>query len=93
MQERIRGAERRATEVQEQLLALSRGVVDETEVGKAMAKFDPVWDSLTPREQAQLIDLLVERVEYDGATGKVAITFHASGIKTLAEEAAEEDAA
>ena len=93
LQERIRGVERRATEVQEQLLALSRGVVDEAEVGKAMAKFDPVWDSLTPREQAHVIDLLVERVEYDGATGKVAITFHASGIKTLAEEAGEEDAA
>jgi site-specific DNA recombinase len=30
----------------------------------------------------------VERVDYDGAQGKVSITFHPTGIKTLAEELA-----
>ena len=61
-----------------------------------MAVFDPIWDSLTPREKARIIHLLVERVDYDAATGKVAITFHPSGIKTLADELADrksEDAA
>lgn len=57
-----------------------------------MAVFDPVWDSLTPREQARVIHLLVERVDYDGATGKIAITFHPSGIKMLADELAGHDA-
>ena len=55
-----------------------------------------MWDSLTPREQARVVQLLVERVDYDGATGKVSITFHPSGIKTLADELAShetEDAA
>ena len=32
--------------------------------------------------------LLVERVDYDGAKGRVSITFHPTGIKTLAEELA-----
>jgi site-specific DNA recombinase len=96
LQERITGAERRATEIREQVIALSRNIVDQHEVAKAMAIFDPVWDSLTPREQARVVQLLVERVDYDGTTGKVAITFHPSGIKTLADELAEheqEDAA
>jgi hypothetical protein len=31
----------------------------------------------------------VERVDYDGANGKLSITFHAAGIKTLADELAE----
>jgi site-specific DNA recombinase len=91
LQERIRGAEQRATEVREQVIALSREIVDQREVAKAMAVFDPVWDSLTPREQARVIQLLVERVDYDGATGKISITFHASGIKTLADELAGHD--
>ena len=86
LQERIRGAERRATEIREQVLGLSRSTVNEHDVAKAMAMFDPVWDSLTPREKARIIQLLVERVDYNGTTGKVAITFHPSGIKTLADE-------
>jgi site-specific DNA recombinase len=88
LQDRIRGAERRATEIREQVLALRRSTVDESEISTALAMFDPVWDSLAPREQARIIQLLVERVDYDGATGKVSITFHPSGIKTLAEELA-----
>jgi site-specific DNA recombinase len=85
------GAERRATEVREQVLALSRDLVDQREVAKAMSIFDPVWDSLTPREQARVVQLLVERVDYDGATGKVSITFRPSGIKTLADEIASQN--
>lgn len=93
LQERIRGAERRATEVEEQLRALNRGIVGEEGVATALAKFDPVWESLTPREQARIIELLVERVDYHGATGQVSITFHASGIQSLADGWVEEDAA
>ncbi|MCC7085343.1 MAG: hypothetical protein IT427_10085 [Pirellulales bacterium] len=54
LQERIRGAEQRATEVREQVNTLSRSIVDQRKVAKAMAVFDPVWDSLTPREQARV---------------------------------------
>jgi site-specific DNA recombinase len=53
-----------------------------------MSVFDPVWDALTPHEQARIVQLLVERVDYDGRTCSVSITFHAAGIKTLADEVA-----
>jgi site-specific DNA recombinase len=36
----------------------------------------------------RVVRLLVERVDYDGADGKVAIRFHPPGIKTLTEELA-----
>jgi site-specific DNA recombinase len=88
LQERIRGAERRATETRQQAIALSRSTVDESEVAAVMAKFDPIWDSLTPSEQARVVQLLVERVDYDGSTGNVSTTFHPGGIKTLADELA-----
>ena len=86
VQERIRNAECRATEVREQILALSRELVDAREVGEACALFDPLWHTLSAREQARILHLLVERVDYNGPKGTVAITFHATGIKTLAEE-------
>jgi len=56
------------------------------EVGAACSLFDPLWETLNAREQARILHLLIERVDYDGPKGTVAITFHPTGIKTLAEE-------
>ena len=91
LQERIRVTERRATETREQVIAMSRKLVDEREVAKAMSAFDPVWESLAPREQARVVQLLVQGVDYDGSSGKVTITFHPTGIKTLADDLANRD--
>jgi site-specific DNA recombinase len=88
LQDRIRSAERRATEVREQTMAINRDLIDQQDVAKAMSVFDPVWESLTLREQARIVQLLVERVDFDGSNGKIAITFHPSGIKSLANEVA-----
>jgi site-specific DNA recombinase len=51
-----------------------------------LAAFDPAWPALTPQAQARVVDLLVQRVDYDGARETVAITFHPAGIQALAEE-------
>jgi hypothetical protein len=52
-------------------------------------RLTPVWETLTPNEQARVIELLVERVEYDGRDGKVTVAFHPTGIKSLADELTE----
>ena len=36
----------------------------------------PAWETLTAEEQASWVQRLVQRVDYDGAGGKVALTFH-----------------
>lgn len=87
----LRRLETRLTEVRERQVALSRELVDEREVVQALSLFDPIWESLTPREQARVVQLLVERVDYDGKSGTVAVTFRPTGIKALAQES--EDAA
>jgi hypothetical protein len=51
-----------------------------------LAGLDPAGAGLTPAEQARLVRLLVARGDYDGERGKVAIAFHAAGLKTLAGE-------
>jgi hypothetical protein len=66
--------------------ALQRGLVEETEAARALGEFTPVWEALTPREQARVTELLIERVDYVGGRKKVSITFHPTGIKTLASE-------
>ncbi len=47
----------------------------------------PIWDVLFPNEQARIINLLIEKVAYNGEKGMVTINFQPLGIKTLAEEA------
>ena len=91
LQERIRATEQRSTQVREELIALGREMVDEKEVAQALALFDPVWDSLVPREQARVLRLLIQRVDYDGVEGTVSVTFHPAGIKALAQDWKEGD--
>jgi len=74
--------------VRAEIVACQSQRLTEHEVEIALAAFEPVWQALTPREQMRMVQLLVERVDYDGGKGKVAITFHASGINALAEELA-----
>jgi len=86
VQDRIRAAEQRATQIGEELATLNRELVDEREVEAALSVFDPLWQTLSPREQARIIRLLVERVDYDGKRGTVSVTFRPTGIKTLAQQ-------
>lgn len=87
LQERIRAGEQRMTDMREQAVALSREIVDEREVVAALAAFDPVWKTLTPKEQARIVRLLVKRVDYDGAKGTMSITFHPCGLCGLSAKA------
>jgi site-specific DNA recombinase len=72
--------------VREEVALIRQRRVGDDEVAEALALFDPVWESLTPAEQARVVHLLVAGVDYDGARGKVAVTFRPAGIKTLAGE-------
>lgn len=92
LQERIRLAEQRVTHVREGMVALNKEMVDEREVEAALSMFTPVWETLSPREQARIIQLLVERVDYDGGAGTVSVTFRPNGIKALSQELRKEAA-
>jgi site-specific DNA recombinase len=56
------------------------------EVTKAWQNFDRDWASLKQEEVVRLVRLAVERVDYDGAKGKVAIAFQPDGIWQLVQE-------
>jgi site-specific DNA recombinase len=89
LQDRIGAGEQRNTQVREELITLGRERLDEREVARLLAVFDPVWETLAPREQVRVIRLLVQRVDYDGEKGTVSVTFHPAGIKMLSREFAE----
>ncbi len=82
LHERLAGAERRATEIHQERAAVL--VIDPEEVGQALRDFAPVWETLTPQEQTRVVELLVARVDYDGNTGRVVVTFNPTGILEVA---------
>ena len=61
----------------------------DAEIQAAFVDFDNLWKSMSQREQGKLMEVLVERVEYDPHEVAFSVTFHRSGIKTLAAEAAQ----
>jgi len=75
-------------ENRQEMAALEGKQVDERELATALRLFDPAWDSLAPREQARVVQLLVERVASDGRDGTISLMFRPTGIKTLAAELA-----
>jgi site-specific DNA recombinase len=89
LQERIGLVGGRAAKVQEHIRAIHGQLLKDKEAAAALSVFNPVWGALTPAEQARVIGLLVEQVDYDGAAGKVSISFRPAGIKTLARELAD----
>ena len=85
LQERIQTTERRVAEIRSELDILDAEAVPQQELKRALEAFDPVWKALNSAEQTRIVRALVERVGYDGRTGKIAVTFRSSGFKDLCE--------
>ncbi len=78
----------RLAEVRDRESALAAQQIDEADLARALEAFDPVWDMLLTHERERILNLLIERVSYDGGTGKLDIAFKLAGIAALAAEVA-----
>lgn len=83
LHEQIADAEKRLGELQDEMENRQGEQLEESDVAAAFADFDSVWDELSPREQAQVLALLISQVEFDAKAGTVSISFHNAGIKSL----------
>lgn len=54
-------------------------------MAKALADFDEVWSVLSPKEQARVLQLLIERIDHDGDTGDLTLTFRPTGLVALSQ--------
>jgi site-specific DNA recombinase len=84
--ESLHRAEHRHAIVAAKVQTLQAQALTRDDVVKALTSFVPIWESLTIREQSRIVQLIVKQIDYDGATGRVTITFHPDGIKTIAME-------
>lgn len=60
--------------------------VDDGVVRQALAEFEGVWARLTPRRQARVAHLLLERVVYDAREETIAMTFRPTMLEALSAE-------
>ena len=73
LQTETQATEQHLAAVAAELQELQNDPFDERDLMTALKQFEPVWAFLTTREQVELINLAVEKVGYDGRTGKVAV--------------------
>lgn len=78
--------EARLLELVEELAVLSTRSIDKRDLAQALSMFDEVWACLYPREQQRILELLIERVDFDAERESVAVTFRPTGIRSLAGE-------
>ena len=76
----------RLKEIASELQSLQSRAVDASAVKRLLADFDKFWETIPPREQVRLASLLIEKVDFDGVGGNIAITFHDTGIESLGIE-------
>jgi site-specific DNA recombinase len=91
IQSRLETADRRSQQITSELAVLEAQRIDDQQITTALAGFDNLWQTLAPKEQLRLVRLLIEKVSFDGPGGNVAITFHPTGLKSLAENQLEHE--
>ena len=82
-QKETESTEQRLVVIADELRDLQFSAFDEAELLTTLKQFEPIWKSLTTREQSRLINLLIEKVGYDGRTGKITVSFRSAGLKEL----------
>jgi len=86
LEEQAAKLDQRLADVERERQVADQSNLDPNDLASALSLFDPIWDVLFPAEQARIIELLIRQIEYNGKSGKLAVTFHPTGIKALAGE-------
>jgi len=83
LQKETEAAEQHLAATVAELQELRTNPFDEGDLIAALKQFEPVWVSLNSREQVQLIEMVIEKVGFDGRTGKVEVGFRSKGLREL----------
>ena len=85
-QEQVRAIDARLRELGLEEAQLATQTVDEADVNRALAAFDPIWDVLLTPERERVLRLIVDRVDYNGETKELSIAWRLAGFGELAAE-------
>jgi len=91
IRENIGHVERRLAETKKLALALQQPLLEVEQAAQALMALEQEFGSLPTIEQARLIRLMVQRADYDGAQGKLALTLDSAGLAGMVEEQIQRD--
>jgi len=91
IQENISHLERRLAGNQEQALAFQQPALEVEQAAQALTALEQGSGELPVIEQDRVIHLMVQRVDYDGGQGKLALTLDPAGLVAVLEEQAKRD--
>jgi len=83
LHEHAAAGEHRLAEIDVRLAELAAESIKPDQAAAVFAAFDPAWTRLIPREQARLIQLLVEVAEYDAVSSCLSVTFRPTSIRAF----------
>jgi site-specific DNA recombinase len=81
LQDDLQDAEQEVTRIGSKIIDLERKLVDDAAIARAIDAFDPMWGSLSPAEQINIVQMLVDRVDYDGENDTVSVAFRSAGLE------------
>ena len=84
LRENIGHLERRFAETKKETLALQR-TLEMKQAARALSALEQEFGSLPTIEQARLIRMMVQRVEYDGGKGNITLTLKPAGLAMVVE--------
>ncbi len=88
IREPLAAGETRAEELRKKIVRREKQRIDEKDLRRSMASFEDVWKAMNIEEQRALLGQLVEKIGYDGRTGKVTVSFKSAGVKELVQKGA-----
>ena len=88
-QERLQTSTQRLAAIRDSRPEHDSPLPDHNILRQALADFDPVWNALSPDEQHKVMQLLVQRIDYNGDTGRLEITFRPNGFDGFLEQFSE----
>ena len=84
----MQSVESRIHEIEDELATLKSQDVDREHLACALEEFDPIWNALLIPERERVMQLLVEKIDYDGRAGTMSIQWRLAGFGQLAAEVA-----
>ena len=88
LQERISQGQRQLNRIVDQVKAIESAHIEEAQVLDALSQFETIWEAWSTSERSRVVRLLIERIDYDGSSGQISITFHSTGLQSIVNELA-----
>jgi len=77
--------DQRLAEIRDELASIERAKINKDDLAAGLSSFVPVWDKLYPAEKTRVVNLLIERVEFDVRWSRIHISLRSFGLESLAD--------